>query len=58
MVDEAFDGQFAVRLTQLRHEGRSWAGIAFELAAERGVRLSTETLRAWARQLGIEGEAA
>lgn len=58
MVNEAFGGRFAERLAELRSEGRSWQDVAFELSAERGVRLSVETLRSWARQLGIEGEAA
>ena len=59
MANERLNGQLASRLSELRGEGRSWADIAVEIAlTSDGMRVSQETLRQWARQLGIEETAA
>lgn len=58
MADRLLEGRLTERLTALRQDGRSFDDIAKALHGEGGVEVSGETLRIWARQLGIEPEVA
>lgn len=58
LADERLDGRLGERIAELRAESLSWSHVAMELAVESGLRLTPETLRTWARQLGIDTEKA
>lgn len=57
MADERLAGRLAERIAELREEGMSWREMSQVLYGE-GVPVTHETLRNWARQLGIEPEVA
>lgn len=51
-------GQLEVRLVELRSLGTSWDDVSLKLYQEGGVEVSTVTLRAWAKALGITDREA
>lgn len=58
MADQLCGGDLAARLARLRGQGLSYEQVARSLSREAGVEASSNTVRSWIRQLGIEGEAA
>lgn len=53
LVDKLADGNLEERIRTLRAEGLSWEMIARSLHADFGTAVSHETVRSWARQLGL-----
>jgi hypothetical protein len=46
-------GTLAQKIADLRAQGQSWVEISIALMEPTGMRISYETLRGWAKQLGI-----
>jgi hypothetical protein len=57
MADRLCGGDLAARLAKCRADGLSWDDVSRRLYAESGVEASRDTIRSWARQLGIEPPA-
>lgn len=58
MADRLLDGQLAERLTEYREAGVSFPAIA-RLLEKHGINVSDETIRAWAKRLGVtDGKVA
>lgn len=58
LADRVLDGRLAETLTAFYRESRSWEDVARRLYAEHGLTVSGQTLRRWAKELGLSGEAA
>lgn len=54
MADRLLDGKLAEVLAEGRSAGRSFEEISRRLFADHGIEAPSQTLRSWARQLGIE----
>lgn len=57
MADRLLAGRLAERMREHRANGLSWPDISRRLYDEAGIEASDETLRTWAKALGIS-EAA
>lgn len=57
MADRVLNGTLADTLAVLYKESRSWEEVARRLYADHGLTVSGQTLRRWAKELGL-GEAA
>lgn len=57
LADLTVPGGMTAAMTRLHVETGSWEEVARRLLVEHGVRVSGQTLRRWAEQLGI-GQAA
>ena len=53
LLDHELDGQLVTILRQLHAEVGSWESVSRRLLADHGKDINGQTLRRWARQLGI-----
>ena len=57
MADRLMDGTLAATLTRYRQAGVSWPAISRILSREHGVSATSDQLRYWAEQLGVDATA-
>ena len=58
LIDRLIGGTLEQRLRDQREAGLSFADIRLDLYAEHDVNVSTDTLRRWCNELGIEKAGA
>jgi len=58
MADRVVEGQLETILRDAYGQDRNWEQVSRRLYAEHGLSISGQTLRRWARQLGITDKAA
>lgn len=54
MADRMAGGNLLTKLTDYRDALGSWESVAMRLFADDGIEVSPQTLRTWARQLGLD----
>jgi hypothetical protein len=53
MADRLLEGQLELRLRSLYTESGSWEEVSRRLLVEHAIQVSGQTLRQWAKRLGI-----
>jgi hypothetical protein len=58
LANRILDGRLRTMLRRWRHQGLSYAQIAYKLHGDHGITVSDETVRMWCLRLGIDEATA